>query len=154
MSDKEIIEISIPADNDGFVLLQCSYCGEFFRLSALDCEDENILNVYCPSCGLISDNYMTEDVKELAVAIAENYALDKLYDALKDFERSAKVSGFMQFKTGKKPKHKIESPIRLGIENLEMAYFNCCQRSAKIKPLLRMSGCYCPFCGVKNYEIE
>ena len=35
MSDKEIIEISIPADNDGFVLLQCSYCGEFFRLEEL-----------------------------------------------------------------------------------------------------------------------
>ena len=154
MSNKETIEISIPADNDGFVLLQCSHCGEFFKLSVSDCEDDYILNVFCPSCGLISDSYITEDVKELAMAIAENYALDKLYDALKDIEKSTKGSNFIQFKAGKKPKHKVESPIRLGIENLEIAYFNCCQKSAKIKPLLRMAGCCCPFCGVKNYEIE
>ncbi len=88
MSNKETIEISIPADNDGFVLLQCSHCGEFFKLSVSDCEDDNILNVYCPSCGLISDSYITEDVKELALAIAENYAMDELYDAFKNLERS------------------------------------------------------------------
>ncbi len=154
MSNKETIEISIPADNDGFVLLQCSRCGEFFKLSVSDCEDDNILNVYCPSCGLISDSYITEDVKDLALAIAENYALDELYDAFKNLERSTKGCSFIQFKAGKKLKHRDESPIRLGIENLERAYFNCCQKSAKIKPLLRMSGCCCPFCGVKNYEIE
>lgn len=153
MSDDISFEITIPADNDGYILLQCGRCGEFFKIPAEDCENDEILNIYCPGCGLISERYITEDVLELAQAIAENYAMDTIYDIFKDMEKETKNS-FLQFKAGNKPRHKDENPIRSGIEALNITEFGCCRKLAKIKPMLKITGCYCPFCGVKEYEVE
>lgn len=147
------MEISIPADNDGYVLLQCTFCGDFFKITPSDYEDERLLDIYCPSCGLIGDNYITEDVLELAMAMTENIAMDIIYKEMKKWEKQFN-NGFMSFKAGKKPKPKNEDPIRAGIEALTITEFNCCKRYAKIKPMLKISGCVCPFCGVKNYELE
>ena len=152
MSDDFHMEISIPTDDDGYVLLQCEHCGTYFKITADDAEDDNILHIFCPSCGLISDNYVTEDVLELAGNMVQNVAMDMIYDAFKDLERHS--SGFIKFKAGPKPHHEPENPIRSGIEAMEIVEFPCCKRSAKVKPLLKMTGCYCPFCGVKNYEVE
>lgn len=154
MSDDIKFEISIPADNDGYILLRCSHCGEYFKLTAKDCEDDGILNIYCPSCGLISESYLTQDVIELAQIIASNYAMDMIYEAFKDMEKSAKKNSFVSFKAGKRPRREAENPIKVGIEALEIADFECCRKTAKIKPLLKITGCCCPFCGVKNFEIK
>lgn len=153
MDDKFNIEILIPSDNDGYVLLQCSYCGVFFKATSDDFEDDGILALYCPSCGLNSENYITEDVLELVFAVAHNKTADIIYDEFKKMERQFK-NGPLTFKAGKRPKHEPENQIRAGIEALEVTSFPCCNRTAKIKPLLRITGCYCPFCGVKNYEVE
>ena len=48
-------EIAIPADNDGFALLQCNLCGEFFKLKPSDVQSDEVLNIWCPVCGLISE---------------------------------------------------------------------------------------------------
>ncbi len=153
MSEDISFEITIPADNDGYILLQCEHCGEFFKITAGDCENDEILNIYCPGCGLISERYITEDVFELAQAMVENYAVDTIYDAFRDMEKKSKNS-FLQIKAGKKPRHKAENPIRSGIEALDITEFDCCRKTAKIKPMLKITGCYCPFCGVKEYEVE
>ena len=153
MSDSMTFQINIPCDDDGYVLLRCEHCGTYFKITASDAEDDGILNLYCPSCGLISEHYLTPEVIELAQAMVQNYAMDAIYDAFKDLERSTKHS-FIQIKAGKKPKHEREDPIKSGIEAMEITDFKCCRRSAKIKPLLKITGCYCPFCGVKEYEIE
>lgn len=153
MSDTFEMSISIPSDDDGYVLLQCPNCGTFFKATPLDIEDDGILQIYCPSCGLASESYLTEDVIELAEAMAQNVAMDMIYDAFKKMEREFK-HGPVTFKAGEKPKREPENPIRSGIEALEITSFPCCKRTAKIKPLLKMTGCYCPFCGVKNYEVE
>lgn len=153
MSDDFQMTISIPSDDDGYILLQCEYCGNLFKATAEDIESDEILHIFCPSCGLISDDYLTEDVINLALNKASNYAEDLLYDAFKDLERHSK-NGLISFKAGPKPQHRSEDPIRSGIEALQITHFPCCSRSAKIKPLLRMTGCYCPFCGVKNYDVE
>lgn len=153
MAGYENFEISIPSDDDGYILLQCAYCGDFFKLTVADCEDDGILNIHCPSCGLISDSFITDDVMKLALAKVENYAMDAIYDAFKDLERTNK-KGSVSFEAGKKPAHKSEDPIHSGIQAMEIAGFSCCKRTAKIKPLLHITGCYCPFCGVKNYETE
>lgn len=153
MSDEISFEITIPADDDGYILLRSEHCGEFCKIMAGDCENDEILSIYCPGCGLISESYITEDVLELAQAMAENYAVDALYDAFKDMEKKTK-NIFLQFKAGKKPRHKEENPIRSGIEALDITGFDCCRKSAKIKPMLKITGCYCPFCGVKEYEVE
>ncbi len=146
-------EISIPSDNDGYCLLQCPTCGEFFKVQPSDYEDDGVLELHCPACGLVGENYVTEDVLELGMAIAQNYANDLIYNEMKKWEREFKGS-FVSFKAGKKPTPEHETPIRAGIEALAITRFPCCIRSAKIKPLLQITGCYCPFCGVKNYEVE
>mgnify|MGYP001051917412 CR=1 FL=1 len=153
MSDEIHMEISIPTDDDGYVLLQCEHCGSYFKATPSDIEDDGVLEIFCPSCGLVSENYATEDVIELALAMAENVAMDMVYDTLKKMERQFRNSP-ISFKMNKRPKYEAENPIRSGIEALEIATFPCCKRTAKVKPLLKMTGCYCPFCGVKNYEIE
>jgi len=153
VSDEIHMEISIPTDDDGYVLLQCEHCGSYFKATPSDIEDDGVLEIFCPSCGLVSENYATEDVIELALAMAENVAMDMVYDTLKKMERQFRNSP-ISFKMNKRPKYEAENPIRSGIEALEIATFPCCKRTAKVKPLLKMTGCYCPFCGVKNYEIE
>lgn len=65
--------ISIPTDEEGYVLLKCSLCGELFKLKPSDFKDDSIFEVYCPACGLVSDSYVTDDVIELGMAMAENY---------------------------------------------------------------------------------
>lgn len=153
MDDEIKMTIPIPTDDDGYVLLQCNRCGDLFKATPSDIEDDGVLKLFCPSCGLVSETYVTDDVRELAVAMTKNAAMDMLYDEFKKMERQFN-KGPVTFKAGKRPKHEPESPIRSGIEALEKTTFLCCNRTAKIKPLLRMTGCYCPFCGVKNYEIK
>ena len=154
MSGETQLSISIPTDDDGYILLKCKHCGTFFKETVSDLQDDGVLNIFCPSCGLISDSYITDDVLELAMKMTRNLFNDMIYDTFKDFERHNKKNSMVKFKSGKKPRHEVEDPIRSGIETLEISTFPCCKRTAKIKPLLKMTGAYCPFCGVKNYEIE
>ena len=46
--DSIALEFSIPADDDGYILLQCGHCGEYFKLTAEDCENDDILRIVCP----------------------------------------------------------------------------------------------------------
>lgn len=147
------MKVEIPADNEGYALLQCSLCGDYFKITPHDYEDDGILELCCPNCGLISDGYFTEDVVELAMAIANNYAMDMIYQEMKKWERKFK-GGLVTFKAGKKPKEKYESTIRATIEALTVHKYQCCDRSIKIKPLLKIAGSYCPFCRVKEFGIE
>lgn len=147
------MEISIPTDDDGYVLLKCPQCGNFFKIAPADYKDDSVLSIYCPSCGLSSDNYITEDVLELALAMAKNVAMDLIYDKMKKWEKQFS-KGIITFKVGNKSKPEPENPIRSSIEALTITHFRCCNRNAKIKPMLRLAGCYCPFCGVKEYEVD
>lgn len=146
MSDVKI-KISIPTDNDGFALLQCPLCGEFFKLTPSDIQADDVIEIWCPCCGLKSENYLTEDVIKLAMKMTENVAMDMIFKEMNKLERDFKGSG-LTFKVGNKPKPKSENPIMSGIEALEMQKYDCCKRQAKIKPIVKFSGSYCPFCGV------
>ena len=146
-------EIAIPADNDGFALLQCNLCGEFFKLKPSDVQSDEVLNIWCPVCGLISDGYFTQDVIDLALKMATNIANDLLFDSLKDMQKNFN-GGLISMKISKKPAKEIESPIVSGIEALEIQKYSCCKKQAKIKPLVKMFGSYCPYCGVKYDEFE
>ena len=153
MPDVLTIEVSIPSDNDGFILLQCSHCGSFFKITADDLKEDSLLMLYCPSSGLVSESYFTENVISLACTKLENSVMDVIYGSFKSMEKVTKHSA-LQVKAGKKPSHKEENPIRMGVDSLELSEFKCCKKKAKVKPLLKMIGCYCPFCGVKDYEVE
>lgn len=147
------MEIEIPADNDGFVLLKCPLCEEHFKITPADFKDEGVLEICCPSCGLTSDDYLTDDVVELAMTKAKNFAMDMIHEQFKKMEKRINSKN-VSFKAGKPPKHEYENPIHATIEGLEVTQFSCCDRQAKISPILRMSGCYCPFCGVKHFEVK
>ena len=152
MSDTDTFSIPIPTDDDGYVLLQCEHCGELFKCIPSDLESDEVLNIYCPNCGLISDNYITDDVMELAQVMVANYAQEQIYNAFKDMERHNSRNSFLKFKAGSKPKPEYEPPIYSSVDALETTEFDCCHRSAKINSLLKMSASHCPFCGGVRFE--
>lgn len=153
VSDEMSFEINIPTDEDGYVLLKCPICGELFKLTPSDYRDDSVFAIYCPACGLAGDSYITEDVLELGLAMAENYANDLLLKEFKKLERKTKGS-MISFKVTHTPKKKSEHPIMLTVEALDIKLYSCCKMKAKIKPILKMSGSYCPYCGVVDYGIE
>ena len=46
----QTITISIPADDEGYVLMKCPQCGELFRLKASDIHDDGVMDIHCPAC--------------------------------------------------------------------------------------------------------
>lgn len=141
-------EIDIPTDNEGFVLLKCPLCGEFFKLTPSDIKADDVLEIWCPNCGLKSDNYLTDEVKELALRKAKNYVNQLLADTLKKMERNTR-NKFISFKVKRQIPQVFEYPIVPITDDLEVINYSCCKRSAKISPSLKLSGSYCPFCGVR-----
>lgn len=145
--DELSLNISIPTDDDGYVLLRCPKCGEFFKLRAEDIESENVKDIYCPLCGLTSDDFLTEDVIEAARIKALNMVMAKLHKEMVKLEKKTKNS-IIQFKAGKYQEEE-EISINSSIDSMEIYDFDCCNKSAKIRYLTYYSGCYCPFCGGK-----
>lgn len=143
------LEISIPSDKDGFCLLQCPLCTRFFKLKPVDIEAEDVIRICCPNCGIKSDNYFTEDVVDLALAMTENIMIDEIFNTFKKFERKNKSKN-MSIKINNKPSHRHENPIIAGIELLDIQKYKCCKKEAKVKPIVKLVGSYCPFCGVNE----
>ena len=80
MSDNITVEISIPCDDEGYVLLRCSHCGELFKITASDAKDDEVLDIYCPACGLTSESYLTDDV--IALDGWQSKSVDNLINAI------------------------------------------------------------------------
>lgn len=149
MSD---LSISIPTDNDGYVLLQCSLCGEYFKVSALNINNDELINLWCPYCGLNGKQYAPSEAIEDAQKIAFNELNEMLFESFKELEKKSRNNKIMTFKCGKKPVPEIISPIKVRINNLEEKQYKCCGTNAKIKPTSKFCGSYCPRCGGINYE--
>lgn len=151
MDDIIKAEIEIPSDNEGFVLLKCEFCGGLFKLKSEDFENESVFNIYCPNCGLTCESYITDDVVELSQKIIENKVEDILMKKLKEMEKSS--NGLLKV-TKNGFRREYEQPIMLSIDTLQKKLYTCCKKEAKIKPILKFSGSYCPYCGVKDYGDE
>lgn len=145
--DSEItIQLEIPADENGYVLFQCPKCGEYFKITPSDYENEEIEDIWCPSCGMISENYLTEDVIELARTKLENACMNMLHEEFKNLERQTKGKA-VSIKAGNKPSPKHEAQINSAIDNLIEMHVPCCGNTIKL-PLARANAVYyCPFCG-------
>lgn len=154
MNGLESFSLSIPADENGQVLLKCPVCRELFKVSASVFDDDSIFEIHCPSCGIVSDNYFTDEITHLAQDMIENYANDLIMKELKKIEKSAKRSSIISFKVKSNYKRHSEQPIMLKIENIVSVEYPCCHIKAGIKPTLKMCGGYCPYCGEKYYGIE
>lgn len=148
----DTFEISIKSDKDGFILLQCGLCGEFFKLLASDLNDDSTLNVWCPYCGLNGKKYYTEEVLDISMKIAKNEANKLIYNSFKELERKTRNNKFMTFKCGKEPDKEVITPIKPRIENMEIMEYECCKSKAKIRPVSIVIGSYCPLCGGANFE--
>ena len=152
MSKMNTFEISVKGDSDGFILLQCSLCGEFFKLCASDLNDDSILNVWCPYCGLNGKKYYTEEVIEMGMRIAKSEINQMIYNSFKNLERKTKNNKFITFKCGPKPLTEVIMPIKSRLEKLETIKYDCCKSKAKIRPIAIITGSYCPLCGGANFE--
>ena len=148
----DTFKIPIKSDNEGFILLQCNLCGEFFKLLASDLNDDSNLNIWCPYCGLNGKKYYTQEVLDISMKIAKNEVNKLMFNSLKELERKIKNNKFMTFKCGREPEQEVITLIKPRIENLEIKKYECCKIKAKIRPVSISTGSYCPLCGGANFE--
>ncbi|MEG4911629.1 hypothetical protein [Microcoleus sp. B7-D4] len=143
-------QIKVPSDNDGFITLQCPFCDDRFKLTVEDFQREDIIEIFCPYCGLRDQHnqFLRDEVIEQAQIIASNYAKSLLNQWVKDLEKSTKRNKFVNFKAGKLPKLEAEK-ILFEQEELEITTLVCCQVTVKTRPLNKVIGVYCPCCGVR-----
>lgn len=151
MNDDFTFAIQIPCDDDGFILMRCPKCGELFKLRPTDYGINDAVEIRCPSCGGVSESYLTDDVIELAGAIAMNGAMEVVHKGMKQLERRTRNKR-ISFKAGKPPKKELEPALKPSVDALTAATCESCSRQSKISPLLKMSVFICPFCGVSNFN--
>ena len=152
MADK-IIQISIPADEDGFVSFECPHCEQRFKLRADEFEESNIINLFCPLCGLAHDldHFYSKDFIEKATNLANQEAMETIYDMFKNLERKSRGNKFVKFKAGPKTRVDIKK-IYENIDELIEVEVECCNRHLKVTELDKLIGVYCSYCGVKNWN--
>lgn len=143
---KETIEFTIPVDEDGFVTLKCPFCAKHFKITGTDANDQDIYEMFCPYCGLVTEpsEFLTDEVKEKALRLALNYRNDILNNFMDDIEKLFKGSDMITFEKGKgfemnSPKTIIET------ENMDTYKMSCCDREIKVISI--DNELYCPFCG-------
>ncbi|MEE0613519.1 MAG: TFIIB-type zinc ribbon-containing protein [Collinsella stercoris] len=151
MNDELSFTIEIPCDDDGFVLMQCPQCGELFKLRLSDYESDEVLEVYCPACGIASDSYLTDEVVELAMTIVQNKVIEELHGEMKRLERKTRDKA-VSLQAGTSPKPDYEPPLKAPIDALAAVSCQHCGGEAKVSRLLKMSIFVCPLCGVSNFN--
>lgn len=146
-------QISIPADEDGYVSFQCPYCNQRFKLNVNEFQESEVIDLYCPICGLANevDCFYSNEIIEKALSIAENEAMNMIYDMFKGWERKTRGNKNFNVKAGRKPNIPINE-IYENIDELIVVKANCCKKHIKVKELDRLLGIYCSYCGVKEYE--
>lgn len=153
MSDELTLKIEVPTDEGGYVLFQCSKCGEYFKITPSDYEDDEVEEIWCPNCGMVSDNYLTEDVIDLAMAKLENACMDMLHREFEKLERQTKGKD-VSFKAGSRPRPKTEERLFAHVDDLVEIKTPCCGKAIKLPPLSASAVYYCPFCGEMHESDE
>ncbi len=88
MSD--VISITIPADEDGYILLECPKCLARFKMTVSDLQSDETNDIWCPAYGLTSGPFFTDDVIELAKTRALNAFMDEVHSQFKGMERKTR----------------------------------------------------------------
>lgn len=134
--------IRMPCDDDDFILLRCPHCGELFKLTAENIESDETLDIYCPSCGLCANNFLTQNVIDLALAKTSNYAMYAIAQQLQAFAKK-NSNGLVRFEVKANREREPEPPIRAAIEALQISTCHDCGREAKVSPAIAMSAYTC-----------
>lgn len=140
------LKISVPADQDGFISLKCPFCGEMFKLNSDEINSQWHINTWCPKCGIRSNHLWDDDTNHKMNEMVEN-KLNELTNQIQDVFAKTLSGKNVSFKPGRRAKVKTVTPIVPKTANLELIYFSCCKLTGKVKPILKFSGCYCPYCG-------
>lgn len=143
------LSVEVQPDCDGFIPMECPLCEERFGLRAHDIEDDEVLDIRCPHCGIASESYATSEVIELAKAKLTNAALGLLHDEMKKLEKQTKGK-LVEIKAGKRPREEPEPVLVSGVDNLMRVHCDSCGREAKVSPALAQTVFVCPCCGVSN----
>ncbi|MFI8708987.1 hypothetical protein ACIGHG_18325 [Bacillus sp. NPDC077411] len=142
--------ISKQSDLTGFSSFKCSFCREEFKLRADEVQEDDVIELFCPSCGIPSpiSTYCTEDIKENAMILAENEMAQAVNDLFKGLEKSFKGSKGVKFKAGK-PMTTKQPRALYEKDDLDEVMFLCCDRKAKLTILTKAGHSpFCPYCGV------
>lgn len=139
--------MSIPLDEDGCLLLQCPHCGEYFKVHADDYEAEDVLDLWCPACGIKNDCFLPDEAIELATAKALNLVMGKLEKELADIGKSVSRQSPLRLSVTSHFKKSRERALFPGVDAYVSTTCGFCGRSERIKPLLKYIGAFCTFCG-------
>lgn len=143
--------ISVPSDEDCCVLFQCPHCGELFKVAVDEYESDSVLDIHCPLCGLISDNFFTPDVIDLALSKTADVVVPELEELLKK-ELGEMDNGLVSFSLKTNHEKEPEIPIRQAVEALQKVTCKDCKRISKVSPALVMSSYTCPYCEIGQFN--
>ena len=144
--DEEMI-MSIPPDEEGYVLLQCSRCGEFFKVRSEDYEAEDVEDLWCPMCGIKSDSFLPDEVIKLAKAKVLNQVLGDFSRELAKIGRTTSRQSFIQMTVSSNFAEEREGDVLPSVDAFQVATCGFCGRNEKLKPLPKYVGAFCAFCG-------
>lgn len=145
---KKIFKLNIPTDYEGYVGFECPYCKIHFKVSVEELKASNIMNLYCPICGLVNQikYFYTYDVIEKVQEVAMNHAIDAINKSFKALERRTRSNKFITFKPSYL-KNKYNNELYEGPIDLEITKLKCCNKNIKVTLLDKYIGVYCPYCG-------
>lgn len=150
MSDT--LTISIPTDEDGFALMQCHYCGEYFKVDADDYQADDVYELWCPNCGLVTDMDMClpDEVRELARAMAVNHCMGQIESELKKIGCSSLKNPYLTVTIKSNTTREREGNLMPPVDAYEGISCKLCGRITKVKPLNAYIGSFCAFCGERQ----
>ena len=143
----ETLTISMPIDKDGLVMIRCPYCGEFFKVDADDYEADDVLDLWCPCCGLIADCFLPPEVIELAKAMVVNKFKSDLSQELSKIGASSSCNSILSFKLESSFEKERENNLIPSVDAFEPIRCDHCGRETQVKPLARYIGGFCALCG-------
>jgi len=148
MDDEVSFKLSIPTDNEGYVTFECPFCNDKFKLEVTEVKRDDVINLYCPYCGLLEEvnTFFPKKVIEQAKIIASNYVKEILNDYMGNLEKIFKNDKIISIKT-QKINLENEKELFEITDNFESIEFNCCNSKAKVNVIEKL-GTYCPYCGV------
>lgn len=148
--DNVSFSINIPADFDGYFSLCCPYCINKFKISISEFQETDVVNIYCPICGLVKEfnSFYTPEVIDKAISISKNHAEDMIYQMFKELEMTSRGSKSIKIKAGKKP-NAYEPDLYENDNHLVIVNKECCDSHVKITELDKWLIPYCVYCGRK-----
>ena len=149
--NEERITLPVPSDSEGFVSFDCPLCGFRFKLNAQEVQEAPESQLYCPYCGIPSDqvSFISQDVIEAGVRRLEDLVRQRINAYANRLARSSRGSRAIEFKPGRPLPPVPEKPL-VEDESLVAIEFPCCSKHVKTFQSKETAPVYCPYCGVNH----